>query len=274
MARSGPTSLTLPPFEGATRKLVLWNVVTFFAFVLITLIFPRLARPLTEHLSLIPEDLFHGQIWQLITYAFMPLGLVNMLFAMLTLWFCGSMLESAYGSRWLYELYFVSVAGGALLASAFTYTRLFHLDPGLVVETGPFAGIFGLLIAIGTYFGDQEFLLLFLLRLKARYMVAIYILIEVALLMTSANTFSAAVQLSGALCAFLFLRLAPRRGLGFLLSERLYSLRNDYYRAKRRRAAKKFQVYMRKQNREVHFDSNGKYVDPDEKGSSDKRWMN
>ena len=274
MARSGPTSLTLPPFEGATRQLVLWNVVTFFAFVLLTLIFPRLALPLNEHLSLVPAEMFRGQLWQLVTYAFMPLGLLSTLFAMLTLWFCGSMLESVYGSRWLYELYFLSLGGGALLASAFTYTHLFHLDPRLVMETGPFAGIFGLLIAIGTYFGDQEFLLFFLLRLKARYMVAIYILIEVALLLTSANTFSAAVQLSGALCAFLFLRFAPRRGLAFLFSERLYSLRNEYYRAKRRRAAKKFQVYMRKQNREVHFDSNGKYVDPDEKDPSDKRWMN
>ncbi len=274
MARSGPTSLTLPPFEGATRKLVLWNVVTFFAFVLISLIFPRLALPLNEHLALIPADVFHGQLWQLVTYAFMPLGLVSTLFAMLTLWFCGSMLEGAYGSRWLYELYFVSVAGGALLASAITYTRLFHLDPGLAIEMGPYAGIFGLLIAIGTYFGDQEFLLFFVLRLKARYMVAIYILIEVALLLTSASKFSAAVQLSGALCAFLFLRLAPRKGLGFLFTERLYGLRNDFYRAKRRRAAKKFQVYMRKQNREVHFDSNGKYVDPDERDPGDPRWMN
>ncbi len=274
MARSGPTSLTLPPFEGATRQLVLWNVVTFFAFVLLALIFPRLAGPLNEHLSLVPAEMFRGQIWQLVTYAFMPLGLLSMLFAMLTLWFCGAMLEGAYGSRWLYELYFVSIAGGALVASAFTYTRLFHMDPGLVVEVGPFAGIFGLLVAIATYFGDQEFLLFFLLRLKARYMVAIYILIEVALLLTSANKFSAAVQLSGALCAFVFLRLAPRRGLGFLFTERLYSLRNEYYRAKRRRAAKKFQVYMRKQNREVHFDANGKYVDPDERDPSDKRWMN
>ena len=274
MARSGPTSLTLPPFEGATRKLVLWNVVTFFVFVLLTLVVPRLALPLTDHLALIPADVMHGQIWQLVTYAFMPLGLLSMVFAMLTLWFCGSLLEGTYGARWLYELYFVSVAGGALLASAFTYTRLFHLEPGLVAATGPFAGIFGLLVAIGTYFGDQEFLLFFLLRVKARYMVAIYILIEVALLLTSANKFSAAVQLSGAFCAFLFLRLAPRRGLGFLVTERLYSLRNDYYRAKRRRAAKKFQVYMRKQNREVHFDANGKFVDPDDKAPRDKRWMN
>jgi DNA-binding transcriptional regulator/RsmH inhibitor MraZ len=44
----------------------------------------------------------------------------------------------------------------------------------------------------------------------------------------------------------------------------------------RRRAARKFEVYMRKQNREVHFDKDGRYVDPDElrKNPNDKRWMN
>jgi hypothetical protein len=50
-------------------------------------------------------------------------------------------------------------------------------------------------------------------------------------------------------------------------------LRNEYYRWKRRRAARKFQVYMRKQNRDVNFDENGKYIDPD-KDPNDRRWMN
>ena len=32
---------------------------------------------------------------------------------------------------------------------------------------------------------------------------------------------------------------------------------------------------MRKQNREVHFDKDGRYIDPDERRDpNDKRWMN
>ena len=32
---------------------------------------------------------------------------------------------------------------------------------------------------------------------------------------------------------------------------------------------------MRKQNREVHFDREGRYIDPDkDKNPNDKRWMN
>ena len=34
--------------------------------------------------------------------------------------------------------------------------------------------------------------------------------------------------------------------------------------AGRRRAARKFEVYMRKQNREVKFDAEGRYIEPED----------
>jgi hypothetical protein len=125
-------------------------------------------------------------------------------------------------------------------------------------------------------FGDQEFYLWFLIRVKAKYLVTIYILIAVAVLLKQANSFGALLQLSGALSGYLFVRFAPRRGIAFGVSERLYGIRNAYYRYRRRRAARKFEVYMRKQNREVHFDKDGRYIDPDElrRDPNDKRWMN
>ena len=65
-------------------------------------------------------------------------------------------------------------------------------------------------------------------------------------------------------------RLAPRRGLSFTLSERWYALRNRYYRWKRRRAARKFEVYMRSQGRTVKFDGQGRQIDED--ADDKKRW--
>ncbi len=275
MPRTGSTTLSLPPFEGATRQLVFWNVAIWFTFVILGLALPSTAGLLGRLLMLSPAALLRGEVWQLLTYAFMPVGLLAMVFGMLTLWICGSMLESERGSRWLYELYFVSAIGGAALASAISLTRVFGLAlaPGLVLAAGPFAGIFGLLIAIAMYFGDQEFTLMFLIRLKARYMVAIYILIDLAVLLTEAGKFNALVELGGALSGYLLLRFMPRRGLTFALTERFYGMRNEYYKAKRRSAAKKFAVYMGKQGREVHFDKDGKYIDP-ERDPNDKRWMN
>jgi membrane associated rhomboid family serine protease len=275
MPRSGPISLSLPAFTGVTRKLILANVAVFFALGLLHWLAPRLEIVLLGHLLLEPLAVVHGEIWQLVTYSFVEQGILGILFGMLTLWFTGSLLEPSFGGRWLGELYFSSVIGGAILASAISFTHILGLRPD-VGAAGAWSGIFGLLVAIAMIFGDQEFLLWFLVRIKAKYMVAIYILIAIALLLKQADSFGALLQLSGALCGFLYVKFAPRRGLVFGFSERYFGLRNGYYRWKRRRAARKFEVYMRKQNREVHFDKDGRYVDPDElkKNPNDKRWMN
>jgi membrane associated rhomboid family serine protease len=275
MPRSGPISLALPAFEGTTRKLILANVVTFFAIILLRWLAPHLEYLLRSHLLLEPLAITRGQIWQVFTYSFVDDSLLGVLFGMLTLWFTGSILEPSFGGRWLGELYGVSVIGGAIIASAISFTHILGLRPE-IATAGCWSGIFGLLVAIAMIFGEQEFLLWFLVRIKAKYMVAIYILIAVALLLKQADTFNALVQLSGALCGFLYIKFAPRRGFARGMSESYFGLRNNYYRWKRRRAARKFEVYMRKQNREVHFDKDGRYVDPDElrKNSNDKRWMN
>ncbi|QHS52439.1 rhomboid family intramembrane serine protease [Edaphobacter sp. 12200R-103] len=275
MRRTGSIPFGLPSFGGAVRNLILLNVGVFFALAILSWASPALGHLLNFHLLLEPSAVIRGEVWQLFTYSLLNPGILSIVFGMLTLWFTGALLEGSYGSRWLLELYWTSVVGGAVIASVLSFTHLFGLRPD-VVSVGAWAGIFGLLIAIAMLFGDQEFLLWFVLRIKAKYMVAIYILIEVAVLLKESDNFGALVQLSGALSGFLFVRFAPRKGLAFGFTERLYGVRNAYYRYKRRRAAKKFEVYMRKQNREVHFDEDGRYIPPEEahRNPNDKRWMN
>ena len=279
MPRSSPTTLALPPFSGATRRLVLITLAVFFVNAILELVLPgRIYLPLENYLVLIPYELAHGAIWQPLTYAFMPVSLLGTLFALLTLWFVGSMLEEMRGSRWLTELFFTSAIGGALIASALSYTHLLHLSEGST-GVGPWAALYGLLVATALLMGDTEFLFFFIIRIKAKYMVAIYILIDLATLLKNANAFGALLELTGALCGFLFIRYAPRRGFAFGFSEQLFALKNEYYRSRRRRAARKFEVYMRKQNREVHFDADGRYVEPDDtpkprNGNDSNKWMN
>jgi len=133
-------------------------------------------------------------------------------------------------------------------------------------------GIFGLLVAIGVLYGDVQFLLFFLVGIKARYLVAVYALVTIAMLFGQQKMYAFA-QLGGALASLLYLRLAPRRGVSFAFSEKWYALRNRYYRWKRRRAARKFEVYMRSQGRTIRLDGYGRPIDkapddPDDK----KRW--
>ena len=134
---------------------------------------------------------------------------------------------------------------------------------------GCMGGIFGLLVAIGVLYGDVQFLLFFTIGIKARYLAAIYALITFAMLFGQ-NRMYAFAQLGGGLAALLFIRMAPRRGFSFAFSEQWYGMRNQYYRWKRRRASRKFEVYMRKQGRTVKFDGRGRQIDDDPNDKS--RW--
>ena len=270
MPRTTSTTLALPPFGGATRRLVLLNVVAFLAVALLQWFVPALLRVLLAHLILGPAAVLRGEIWQLATYSIIEPSLLGIFFGMLTLWFAGSLLEGSFGSRWVAELYVASVVGGAVLACALSFTRVFALRPDLPAA-GAWAGIFGLLIAIAMRFGDQEFTLWFVLRLKAKYMVAIYLLLALGTLLKQGDAFTALLELMGALAGFFYVRFAPRRGLAGGMTERWYGLQNDYTKMKRRRAARKFEVYMRKQNREVRFDDEGRYVEPEDPPRSERR---
>jgi membrane associated rhomboid family serine protease len=268
--------ISFPPFAGTVRKLVFANVAIFFIILLLQLFAPELTHTLLGHLLLTPSLIARGEIWQLVTYSFLHFGILDILFTMLTLWFCGSLLEGAYGSRWLRELYFTSAIGGAILGSILSFTRILHMSPNSL-GSGAWAGLFGVLIAIAVRMGETEFMLFPLpFTIRAKYMVAIDILIAMAIVLRDQGAFGALLQLSGAVSGYLFVRYAPRRGLALGVTEQYFGIRNAWYRAKRRRAARKFEVYMGKQGRQVRFDSEGRYIDPDEerKNPNDKRWMN
>jgi membrane associated rhomboid family serine protease len=219
---------------------------------------------------MVPQNFLDGWLWQPLTYSLVHVSLVGTLFELLSLWFLASFLEAGRGSNWTMGLYVSAVIGTALAAVALYVVSEklgFPIEP--VPIYGCMGGIFGMLIAMGVLFGDVQFLLFFTIAVKAKYMAAIYALITFAMLFGQ-NRLAAFAQLGGALAGLLYIRVAPRRGISFQVSERMYGLRNAYYRWKRRRAARKFEVYMRKQGRTVRFDSRGRQIDDDPNDKS--RW--
>ncbi|HVJ08878.1 MAG TPA: rhomboid family intramembrane serine protease [Acidisarcina sp.] len=267
--------MTFPEFRGFTRKLILWNLGVFFFLLVLGLVARGAAATIVGYTALVPAMVAHGAIWQLVTYSFLHQGLLNTALEMLSLWFLGSFLEQFHGSRWMGELYFISVIGSGVTAVALSFALAPSMGFAGVAIMGSFGGLFGLLIAFGVLHGDMEFMLFPLpVQIKAKYLVTVYLLIAFASFFLSDRIYALA-QLGGALCGFLYVKTAPRRGIFSGASDRYFDLRNSYYKWKRRRAARKFEVYMRKQNREVHFDQEGRYIDPDRnQNPKDKRWMN
>lgn len=174
-------------------------------------------------------------------------------------------------SSWVLGLFVTAILASAVSALAlYGIAAGIHASLGEVPITGTFGAIFAMLAVIGIRYGETQFMLFPLpIGIKAKYLAIIYTLIAFATLFTSQG-FYAFAQLGGGLGGVLWLRRAPGRGLSFTFSERWYGLRNQYYRWKRRRAASKFEVYMKKQGRTVKFDGQGRQIDDDP--NDKKRW--
>jgi membrane associated rhomboid family serine protease len=251
---------------------------------------PTLAQFAVSHFYLIPNDVLHGQVWQLVTYAFIhdPSALTHLLFNMLGLWMFGAQFEMDFGTRRFYEFYFWCVVGAAVTSLAVGALGLiaFHqwqiplfAIMGKIWFTptiGASGGIFGLLIAFGILNGDRQvYIFPFPVAIKARYIVAIWLFIAFVSAFGGANGVAEFAHLGGALFGWLYLRFMPRYGLQVAASEGMFGIRNRYYKWKRRKAAKKFEVYMRKNKREDYFDEHGNYHDPSlDKKDDDSGWIN
>ena len=106
-------------------------------------------------------------------------------------------------------------------------------------------------------------------------MAMLYLLVYLAVVLSAHERFDAQLVITNCVAGWMFLQFAPKRGLRFAAGESLFGMRNAWYRARRRRAAKKFTVYMQKQGRDVRFDESGRYVDPDARRKpNDRKWMN
>ena len=226
-------------------------------------IFVRDAEPfatILQKLLLTPRMVTHGFIWQLLTYSFFDFGALSLLFSSLALWSFGAMLEGAWGQRRVAGLYFGSVVFAGLVAVALSYTGLFGTSPGQSVYSA-WAGVFGLLGAYGTAFAEQDTFFLFF-PMKAKWLAITWIGVALFMLVADRQAIFLA-ELGGALFGYLWIKLIPRRGFGLYISEGFYGARNRYYRWKRRRAARKFEVYMRKHDRDQYFDEYGNYRPPE-----------
>jgi len=271
MARFGSSPLAFPDFKGATRRLILINLGAYFVLLVATFASSSALR-IAGSLVFDPHAFMHGALWQPITYSFVHFGIFGTLFELLSLWFLAGFLEAFHDANWVTSLYAVSVLGTAA-AALVLYLVSSTLAPSLLTNVSPlfgcFGGIFGLLVAIGVLYGDTQFLMFFVIGIKARHMAIIYAIVAVAMLFGQERLYAFA-QLGGALAGYAFVRMAPRRGFSFMFSESWYGLRNRYYRWKRRRAARKFEVYMRSQGRTVKFDGQGNRIDED--ADDKKRW--
>lgn len=220
-------------FPVGVKWLLISNVAVF---ILSSLASGTAAMNVFRLLSLVPEAVVkHFAIWQLGTYMFLHGDFQHILFNMLGLWMCGSMLERDWGTRRFLKYYFVCGVGAGL-CDVILNSALGHWDTRTIGASG---AIYGLLLAIGVLYPNQNFYMYFLFPIRAKYLVMIYGAMAFLGAMRVNSGVSHIAHLGGMLFGFIFLKAR------FVRMDWGYA-RREYEAWKLRRAKKRFQVYMRK----------------------------
>jgi len=279
MYRGRTLSLSFPPFTPWVKRIIIACAgIYFLQVVLAALSIDPLQRYL-DVVGLVPANAIRGCIWQLVTYSLLHASVGHVLINMLMLWMFGAQEEIDWGSRKFIEFYIFCVAGAALSTIVVAYSLPHYLSPDNPT-IGASGGVYGVLMAFGMLYGDREIIMFPLpFMMKAKYMVAIMIfLVIIATFQPLQGGIANVAHLGGLLFGFLYVKFVPQRGLAFRVGEGYFGFRNAYYRWKRRRAARKFEVYMRQHNRTVSFDEHGNYIPPDDtkkkNGGSKSGWVN
>lgn len=281
MIRSTGKEMTLsfPPFTKAVVWLLGINTAVFLA---LTAFGSRSVLVWTfENLGLVPaRTVLHFALWQIVTYSFIHAGFWHWFGNMLGIWMFGSTFESSWGTRRFLELFFTGVVGAATTTIVLSFAHVLT-DPN-IPTVGASGGVFAILMAYGMVFGENEiFLFPFPALIKAKYFVLILIVITVAFAISGEGSTAYLAHLGGLFFGYLYVKFGasrPKSSRKASPSEWYYGLKNSYYRWKRKRAARKFEVYMRAHDRDVKFDERGNYIPPEDNdkknGGSKSGWVN
>jgi membrane associated rhomboid family serine protease len=236
--RYSSSEMGLPRFRGAVRQIILFSTAVYVLLLLLLAFAPAFGEAAFALGLLQPDKVFHGQVWQLVTFAFMYSDPLAFILSLVGIYFIGSAVEDQVGSQRFYGLFFGSLIVAGALGAALSRTGV--LAQGSAAGSGAAAN--AILMVFYLLNRGAPIMLLVLLGLAAGYLWYTFFL---------------------------------KRGVAVGISERVYGLRNAYYKWKRRRAARKFQVYMRKHDRNIYFDEYGNYKPPDDKRDDGRGgWVN
>lgn len=276
MARNSSFEMGLPAFRGAVREIILASTA-IYVVILLLMAFAEPTGQLVRALGVLtPDGIRHVWLWQFVTYAFMYVDPRDFVLSLVGVYFLGSAVEERIGHGRFYGLFFGSLIFSAVAGFGLSLTH--------VIAQGPAYGSGAAANAILMIFylmnrGTNIMLFPIPIQIPAKWIVLGIAGIEIAYLLLNHFALYYFVVLLGLGAGYLWhvAFLSRRTTVG--VSEWMYGLRNNYYRWKRRRAAKKFEVYMRQHDRDIHFDEHGNYIPPDEdskkgNGGGKSGWVN
>jgi membrane associated rhomboid family serine protease len=236
-------------FPPVTKWLLIINIGVW---VLISILkFFEVPVPFADELGLTPTKVLHGHIWQLFTYMFLHAtpGINHILFNMMGVWL-GAIVERSWGSR-THLRYYLICGTGAGVCVVIVYSMLSSWYPALMYTNviGASGAIYGILLACALLLGDQPILFNFVMPMKLKWAILIFVLID---FITAGSAVSITAHLGGALTGFIYFNsglLSPSSKRRTRAMNWFSDLEQRYKVWKMARAKRKFEVYMNKQDR-------------------------
>jgi membrane associated rhomboid family serine protease len=224
----------------AIRNIIIACTAVFLVQTLLMLFSQRAYALMLREFGLVPHLFTNGlRLWQPVTYLFLHGGLWHLLFNMLFLWMFGCDLERSWGSRRMYNYFFLTGVGAAVVnVLVKTVMDPRGLDSAAIPTIGASGAIYGILLAAAIVFPDRR---IWLIPFPVMIPMKIYVLGAGAIeffstLGSTGDNVSHVTHLGGMLVGYLYLR----RGSWF------FRMRNGVSDWRRLRARRKFEVYMRK----------------------------
>jgi len=158
------------------------------------------------------QVVLHGWIWQVVTYSFIHAGFWHWFGNMIGIWMFGSAFEGSWGTRRFLELYSFGVVGAAITTIALSFAHALGRPDSVTV--GASGGVFAILIAFGMVFGENEILMIpFPISLKAKYFVAILIVVTLAFAIQGGGNVAYVAHLGGLFFGYVYVKFLARKGL-------------------------------------------------------------
>ena len=265
-----------PAFRGAVREIILASVAIYVVILLLLSFAPGAGQTVLAYGVLDPARIRGGWLWQFVTYAFMYVDPIDFVLSLVGIYFLGSALQERLGRSGFYSLFFGSVVLSAVAGFLLSLTHVIAQGPAF----GSGAAANAILMVFYLLNRDAPIMLFPIpIQIPVKWIVLAIAAIETAYLLLSHFSLFYCVLLLGLGAGYVWHLAFLSRRVSLGVSERFYGIRNSYYRWKRRRAARKFEVYMRKhENREVSFDEHGNYIPPNDdkkkNGGSKSGWVN
>lgn len=165
------------------------------------------ASQLLQHFSLQPDRVMHGEVWRLLTAAFLhsEVDIWHVVMNMFVLWFFGTEVEEIYGAKEFLATYLMAAIFSSLAFVGYEYAaHPQHLSSAV----GASGAVTAVMVIYALHFPTRTILFMMILPVPAIVLVSLYVIIDImrAFGDRAGQQIAFAAHLGGAFFGFLYYR--------------------------------------------------------------------